>query len=76
METCPDCRKSFPDGALLNVFIERGGQFTQQLLCRSCGLRATQGLHGMEIKAPTSAASILSRAESDLANKKWWQFWK
>lgn len=54
MEICQSCGKSFPDGALLDVFLTKGGQLTQHLLCRECGLRATQGLHAMEIKPEKS----------------------
>lgn len=50
MEICPQCRKSFPDGVLVNVFIVKDDQFTQQLMCTPCGMQATQGMHGLSIK--------------------------
>ena len=64
METCPSCAKSFPNGALLDVFIENGGKMTQQLLCRECGLRATRGLHAMEVKPPKATNAEISGRES------------
>jgi uncharacterized protein YjbI with pentapeptide repeats len=59
METCPRCRRTFPQGALVDVFLERGGRLTQQLLCGECGLEAARGLHGLEIKPtlPSEAKS-------------------
>ena len=50
MEICPSCGRSFPDGTLMNVFVSRGGRSTQQLLCKACGLKAVQGLPGLEVQ--------------------------
>jgi hypothetical protein len=59
METCPKCGRNFPDGALMNVFVSRGGEFTQQLLCKQCGLEAGRELHGLEIKPKESGSPLV-----------------
>lgn len=56
METCPACRRQFPDGALLNVVMEEDGGIANRLLCRDCAVRATQGLHALEVRPPRAGA--------------------
>jgi hypothetical protein len=62
METCPNCRKSFPDGTLMNVFISRNNNYTQELLYKDSTLEATKGLYKIELKLKMK--------------KKWCRFWK
>lgn len=86
METCPNCRRNFPDGALLNVFISKNNNYTQELLCKECGHKAVQGMNSMMIKPKREESrydSIIDKRDEDILRKtaiiekkKWWQFWK
>jgi len=67
MEICPSCRSSFSDGTLCDVYLEKGGQITHQVLCRECGLEATRGMHAVEIKKGAQGVG---------KSRKWWEFWK
>jgi len=72
METCQMCGKSYPDGSLFTVIIDRSDSstfaatgklaITKQELCRPCMLEAGQGMDRLEINVP--------------AKKKWWELWK
>jgi len=61
-ETCPDCGRAFPRGALLDVFVERGGTTSRRLLCRECGLKATEGFHRMTVGAGAESESQATAA--------------
>jgi hypothetical protein len=73
MARCPKCGRSLPDGAFVDVIIQKGSRVTREEMCEPCGLEATKGLNQMMLDGGADVTDHIHQMAREYVrdNKKW-----